>query len=330
VRPGGAAPCPAALQRLPLQRVVLGWAIFAAVLWCAILSPARESAMPPPKRARHATGSSEPEPAATTLRLLLVGDVHDRVDRLQQLAAELQGREGAGTIDAVLLDGDLANVPRPDAQNPQESEPWLAIIADQIAVMDELMSERDDDGGKGGKGKVYYVPGNHDPPQLFSAAGTEAAAALGAPGLRRGRNVHGAATELAPNLFIAGLGGSTPARRGGVDVWSGFPYATEAEAAAVVEDELRPAISSAVAMSPRGRGRRQQHRTDGSSEQLEDEEEEDGEPQLLLLTHVGPDGAGTARVWRCASIFIALLSTALLSAPTAPSLLPISSRLTCD
>ena len=71
---------------------------------------------------------------------------------------------------------------------------------------------------------------------------------------------------------MAGFGGSTPARRGDEQVWSGFPYSTEAEAAAVLDRDLTPAISSAV-----------------------DNPQAD---QLLLLTHVGPDGSGTARVWR--------------------------------
>jgi hypothetical protein len=72
--------------------------------------------------------------------------------------------------------------------------------------------------------------------------------------------------------YVAGFGGSTPARRGDEQVWSGFPYSNEAEAAAVLDRELMPAISSVV-----------------------------GNPhadQLLLLTHVGPDGSGTAKVWR--------------------------------
>ena len=73
--------------------------------------------------------------------------------------------------------------------------------------------------------------------------------------------------------YIAGLGGSTPARRGSEQVWAGFPYATEAEAAMALDDELMPAISSAAV-------------------------EKTELDQLLLLTHVGPDGSGTARVWR--------------------------------
>lgn len=71
---------------------------------------------------------------------------------------------------------------------------------------------------------------------------------------------------------MAGFGGSTPALRGGEQVWSGFPYSTEAEAAAVLDGGLIPAVSSAV--------------------------ENSEVDQLLLLTHVGPDGSGTARVWR--------------------------------
>jgi hypothetical protein len=72
--------------------------------------------------------------------------------------------------------------------------------------------------------------------------------------------------------YVAGFGGSTPALRGGDEVWSGFPYSTEAEAAAVLDGEVIPAVSSAA--------------------------ENSEVDQLLLLTHVGPDGSGTARVWR--------------------------------
>lgn len=165
-------------------------AISCVLLWYGLLRVARDSATMP-KRARHGASDSE----RTTLRLLVVGDVHDRIDRLQQLVSEL-AEDAEEAIDAVLLDGDLANVPKPDSSSPDDSAPWLPGITEQLLTLDEFMLRVHKRSGS-----VYYVPGNHDPPQLFDAAATEHAAERH-PDLRRGRNIHAAAVRLAPNLCV--------------------------------------------------------------------------------------------------------------------------------
>jgi Icc-related predicted phosphoesterase len=132
-----------------------------------------------------------------TLRLLLVGDVHDRVDRLQQLVSELAD-DPKESIDVVLLDGDLANVPKPDSTRPEDSSPWLPGISEQLSMLDEFMLRVHKRSGS-----VYYIPGNHDPPQLFDTAATEHATERH-PDLKRGRNLHAAAVRLAPSLCVCG------------------------------------------------------------------------------------------------------------------------------
>ena len=186
-RPGES--CPPGLLLVPLHRVVIALAVASVLLWHGLLRPAWDSAMP--KRARH--GSSEVE--QTTLRLLLVGDVHDRLDRLQQLVSEL-GDDAKEAIDVVLLDGDLANVPKPDMSRPDDSLPWLPGIAKQLSTLDEFMLRVHKRASS-----VYYIPGNHDPPQLFDSTETERAAER-EPDLKRGHNIHAAAARLAPNLCV--------------------------------------------------------------------------------------------------------------------------------
>ena len=63
---------------------MIGLAVSCVLLWHGLLRPVRDSTTMP-KRARH--GASDFD--RTMLRLLLVGDVHDRIDRLQQLVSEL-------------------------------------------------------------------------------------------------------------------------------------------------------------------------------------------------------------------------------------------------
>ena len=239
-----------------------------------------------PKLDAAAAASPPPSGYGARVTLLLVGDIHgdpkelggsDREDRMNQLRAELHASDNAFT--AVLLNGDLANVPRPDAQNPEASAHWLPWIARQLEMAAGGFGREhagEDPGPSRGDRRAYYVPGNHDPPQLFDEAQTAAAAATkGCDALNSATNLHGRVTRLAPGLLIGGLGGSTPARQEGeggalTQVWGGCPYNTEQEAAAVIQGKLAPAVEAAL--------------------QPED--------QLLLMSHAGPDGVGTALHWR--------------------------------
>lgn len=108
-------------------------------------------------------------------RLLVVGDVHGRHDRL---ASTLEAARADGPFDAVLLVGDLG-VDRPSQM--------------RAAVVQTLEISR----GLGAP--VLFVPGNHDVPDL--------------PSLPGATNVDDRVVEVA-GIRVRGIGGAGPARFG--------------------------------------------------------------------------------------------------------------------
>ena len=102
-------------------------------------------------RATRSCGSS-------TLRALVVGDIHDAVDAI----SELRRTVGAwlDDIDAVVCTGDLTTMPidATSAAQPTVRREYDARAARALRALVAF--------GK----PVYFVPGNHDPPALFSNA----------------------------------------------------------------------------------------------------------------------------------------------------------------
>ena len=196
-------------------------------------------------RATRSCGSS-------TLRALVVGDIHDAFDAI----SELRRTVGAwlDDIDAVVCTGDLTTMPidATSAAQPTVRREYDARAARALRALVAF--------GK----PVYFVPGNHDPPALFSNAS-------GADPVAGARNAHGRALRLAPGLRAVGWGGSSAAVEGGAQVWPAHPYA-EAEVAAGYERLLRAADASSAADCP------------------------DAGCALLWLVHCGPAGIGTSAV----------------------------------
>jgi Icc-related predicted phosphoesterase len=110
-----------------------------------------------------------------TLTLACIGDVHGRIDRLEQLVTWLSERDVAG----VLLAGDFA-----PGRKPMGPQAGVAEARRAVACIAELGVP------------VVYVPGNHDDPNLD------------APG-----NIDWTGETIA-GVRIAGIGGSGPAHFG--------------------------------------------------------------------------------------------------------------------
>ncbi|KND03623.1 uncharacterized protein SPPG_01099 [Spizellomyces punctatus DAOM BR117] len=190
-------------------------------------------------------------------RILLVSDVHSKVDNVHRLAMCLQRRNVKP--DLIVLCGDLVNsnhdydsfslssgisTSRKDASsNPTISSPFQEA-ADTLARMRRQQEETEFRAilhGLGGVSKnIFYIPGNHDPSEAFpdmhpttsvTADETETSAAARPLWYRMqvatgAINFHQRLVRLAPNLILAGFGGSVPQTLRGHQkiVHAGYPY----------------------------------------------------------------------------------------------------------
>lgn len=188
------------------------------------------------------------------LRVLLISDVHGSEYNVNVLVNEL--REEA-PFDAVLVAGDVVSIPGLEFSRwaskgtqlvEKKSSAYLPKFERILGLLAKLAA----------RDRVYFVPGNHDPPQLF-----------GLDGKVQG-NMHGRTEMIAEGLRLVGWGGATQAvqrdSQGKEKMsWPGRPWKSEGAAAA---DLAR--LSGAA----------------GPGE------------QQLLLTHCGPRGSGTTSIWR--------------------------------
>eukprot|EP00418_Pyrodinium_bahamense_P028107 CAMPEP_0179152818 /NCGR_PEP_ID=MMETSP0796-20121207/74277_1 /TAXON_ID=73915 /ORGANISM="Pyrodinium bahamense, Strain pbaha01" /LENGTH=343 /DNA_ID=CAMNT_0020854043 /DNA_START=125 /DNA_END=1156 /DNA_ORIENTATION=- len=189
-------------------------------------------------------------------RLLIPSDVHDDVDALAQLAAEVAHEQ----VDAILCPGDLSTMPN---EVPLGGAGWVepsiaevAKYSDQAcAVIAALRQVRP-------SARLVFVPGNHDPYGLF----TEEAFHFDT----HAENVHGRVAHLAPGLVVAGWGGSPEGLEDGAEVWSAYPWR---------DAEMADAGLSRLA-----------HQVADLPHELPEP------THVVLLTHPGPASSSTTRV----------------------------------
>ena len=126
-----------------------------------------------------------PPEDVSRLKVLLIGDIHSQLRNIEMLVDEL-----------VLLAGDLVSIPGVDLAGwtqsgvaSARSAAWLPTIAAELKLLQQLVPAD----------KLYWVPGNHDPPQLFDADN------------KIQGNMHGRSAIIADGLRLVGWGGATRA-----------------------------------------------------------------------------------------------------------------------
>ncbi|KAI9145418.1 Metallo-dependent phosphatase-like protein [Paraphysoderma sedebokerense] len=188
----------------------------------------------------------------STLQLLHVTDVHYQLANLEKLTEwiKVQGKK----IDAVLLSGDLLNIFHPleaDNQFMKGTKEDFNQFNDIIVHLKNIAT------------RVFYIPGNHDPIELFNG---EFGSSKEVEQLVQGTNVHGDVVEIAPDLFIAGIGGSVDAfnNLNGDLVWPGCPYNDFS-----FKERLTVILNQA-------------------DEAMAKKSSETSRPSLILMTHNGP------------------------------------------
>lgn len=102
------------------------------------------------------------------MRLLVISDIHSNLQAVKRLLREIDD------VDAVIVAGDVTN---------------FGSVSQAVKILKALARVA----------KVYFVPGNCDPPELLELRGIGEAIT----------NVHGTSANL-DDLALAGFGGSNP------------------------------------------------------------------------------------------------------------------------
>lgn len=258
----------------------------------------------------------EPTEGEQRLTMVIVSDVHKRLDRVRQLLDWLARDEDEGgcrvpVADVLLCAGDIAHrtvAPDSDA----DTAACTAAAADMSAVLMALENVC---------ARLVYVPGNHDAPCAFAAP---------PPALTvHACNAHGRHVRVLPGLVVVGLGGSAPAVSAGQPVrWSAYPYADDAalEAALAraltneqeeqekqqeeekgVEDKATDAGCSSSPMESRGEKEKEKEKEEEAVADINvslgmvphaverpGERLDAARDFAVLLTHAGPDASPTS------------------------------------
>jgi Icc-related predicted phosphoesterase len=198
--------------------------------------------------------------------IVVVGDIHDDVDALYRLRDHLQRH--SRRYDMLLCTGDLTSMAHEatskgtaGAGDVPRSNAYMrraAAVAEALAAMAPL---------------AYFVPGALDPLPLYDAPASAAPA-------NQARNAHEQVEEVTRGLWVAGLGGA-PAP---------FEYKGDGSKStkkrARVANETKSWLNGFPYDDAEFKKRQQSLRKTISKIPAGD--------AVLLLTHAGPDGAGTS------------------------------------
>ena len=154
-----------------------------------------------------------------TFRIVLVSDVHKHGRRIDQITKWILDRnEQRATssghtaptewINAVLCMGDVGDMP-PGCQDPYLTATELGACSSNFVLMTNIAS------------KLIYVPGNHDPAQMYSESEPPALSVTSI-------NAHRRWVRIVPGIVVCGIGGSGPARLGSEEnPFFSYPYKSE-------------------------------------------------------------------------------------------------------
>jgi len=163
------------------------------------------------------------------LNIVIVSDIHARIDRIHQLLDWLARDDSVPVTDLLLVAGDIAN--RDMHAADMDSDSSIVKVTSQMSmVLSELENVC---------AKLVYVPGNHDSPKSV----VEPLPSLSIHSC----NAHGRQVRVLPDVAVVGLGGSTPAVYDNKPLnWSAFPYKSDDDLKAVLERALRGPEASEV------------------------------------------------------------------------------------
>jgi len=161
------------------------------------------------------------------LNVVIVSDIHGRIDRIQQLLEWLarDDDEPGGRVpvtDLLLVAGDIANrnMHAADSDEPETIAKTTASMSFVLAELENICA------------RLVYVPGNHDSPETYKEP---------LPHLTlHSCNAHAKQIRVYPDVVVVGLGGSTPAEYLDRPLqWSAYPFSSDEELNAALESTLK-------------------------------------------------------------------------------------------
>ena len=69
----------------------------------------------------------------TELTILLVGDMHDKIEQVELMIDHMAN--AGSRVDAVLVNGDICDVPSDVVMDEERSAPWLPKLVKQLSVL---------------------------------------------------------------------------------------------------------------------------------------------------------------------------------------------------
>lgn len=126
----------------------------------------------------------------TRIKFLIINDMHNRIQNVRKVISKVKYEK----FDYVLCCGDVVNIPTGDNADKNKVSAFLPLMKSIFLELEKIAP-------------IIWVPGNHDPYIYYTNNFEEITS--------KSQNVHKKFKQIENNLYIFGLGGSTPILTGG-------------------------------------------------------------------------------------------------------------------
>ena len=192
---------------------------------------------------------------------LIVSDIHDTIGNVRKLVDWYQKEKPR--VDYILCCGDVVTVPNGEQDLQESAKKYEPIMVNIFQELEKICP------------RIIYIPGNHEPYTIYKKD---------APFLTKSSvNIHRKFVKLTSDLYIVGLGGSTPILQGAKyevgqipykdldfskEMYSGYPYNCDTSKENYVKSD--------------------QMLLKDLQENIDTMKKQAGDPYYILLTHCGP------------------------------------------
>lgn len=157
--------------------------------------------------------------AKTPLHIAVINDIHQHTELVDKMIRYWQVNKI--TVDYMIVCGDIVSVSRNDQEKPEKLTGLYCIARDIIHSLEGLCP------------RILFVPGNHDPTFLFSNSLSYSVQLT-----EKSINLHRCTNHLKDNLVVVGCGGSIPQYDKHICHKVGYPYHTDEQFKAHLNEVL--------------------------------------------------------------------------------------------
>lgn len=119
------------------------------------------------------------------IKFLLITDIHDRIQNVRKVVSNIKKEK----FDYVICCGDVVNIPTGDNADKTIVDSFMPLMRNIYLELEKIAP-------------ILWIPGNHDPYVYFTNYYEEVSS--------KSKNLHKKFEKIEKNLYIVGLGGSTP------------------------------------------------------------------------------------------------------------------------